>query len=340
MLKKPYYKIIIFCLVILSCSDFLVGPDPDNTPENNFEILWNEFDKYYPFFESKKIDWDSLHNEFYSQINDNTTDVELFNIISDMTDRLKDLHIDILTPIGNHKYHTQNSKYYSLDIIKSNYLTDYRIIQNGNINYGNISDDIGYFNIASFSTNYSRNSFENNINVILEHFSNKSGIIIDVRNNGGGNSENADKVAERFADKKILHSYSLYRNGKEHSDFTDPRAVYIEPGGANQYEGLVVLLTNRNCFSTAEHFILEMRVLPNVTVIGDSSGGSMGSPFYRELPNGWAYRLPRALRIDYNKILYEDIGIPPDILQKQTEIDSINGVDKILEKAIQYLSEN
>lgn len=333
-------KLLALCLVFLSCSNLFLNPEPENNSINNFDILWKEFDRYYPFFQSKQIDWDTLYDEYRPKINDSTSDNELFEIISDLTDELEDRHVDLLTPHGNHNYHTRNNRFYSLDIIKNHYLTEYSTIQNGNILYGNISDEIGYMNIKSFSKYYSTDSFKNNIDVILDNFHSKAAIIIDIRNNGGGNSANADKVAERFADKKRLHSYYKYRNGKKHDDFTEPIPLYIEPGGKNQYDGLVTVLTNRNCFSATEHFILEMRLFPNVTVIGDSSGGSMGSPFRRELPNGWTYRLPRAQHLDYKQVLYEDIGIPPDISQNQTENDSINGVDKILEKALHFLAEN
>lgn len=339
-MNKLQSKVIVLFLLFVSCSDLLVGPDPNNSPINNFNILWTEFDRYYPFFGNKNVNWNSLYDEFRVKLSDTSTDADLFEVVSDMTDKLKDGHVDIFTPLGNHKYYTHSNKYFSLDIIKINYLVDHQSVQNSNINYGNINSEIGYLHIKSFSTNYSRSSFEGIIDNIIEYFVTKSAIIIDVRNNGGGNSQNADKVAQRFSDKKYLHSYIQYRNGKNHDDFTDLIQIYIEPGSSNQYEGLVVILTNRNCFSTTEHFILEMKVLPNVTVIGDSSGGSMGSPIYRELPNGWTYRLPRARRLDLEEIIFEDIGILPDILQEQTEIDSINGVDKILERAIQYLLNN
>ncbi len=69
------------------------SPEPSNKPKDIFETVWNDFDKTYPYFIHKQIDWDSVYEVYTSNINDSTTFSELFTMIGDMTLILKDIHV-------------------------------------------------------------------------------------------------------------------------------------------------------------------------------------------------------------------------------------------------------
>jgi len=62
-----------------------------------------------------------------------------------------------------------------------------------------------------------------------------------------------------------------------------------------RYTDPIALLTNRRTFSAAESFVLAMRTLPQVTIVGDTTGGGSGNPLHRELPNGWGLSVSRNL---------------------------------------------
>jgi len=333
----------IIILLIISCGDFLVEPDPKNTPENNFDILWEDFDRYYSHFEHRHINWDSLYTIYSIQVSENTTDKELFNIVSSMLDNFEDGHVNIYSPHGNYSYNgwwKPYPIYFNLAIIKSMYLGDeFKQSGNGNITYANISPDIGYFHISSFSSQFSVNHFML-IDKILSEYEDCSSIIIDVRNNGGGSTTNTEVIASRFADQKRLFAYTQYRNGVEHHDFSELREWYIEPKEKKQFTKPIVVLTNRRCFSSTETFILQMREFPHVTVIGDTSGGGAGNPLFRELPNRWTYRIPRWQMFTPNMINFEGVGLYPDISIQISEVDSTAGIDTQLEEAIKFLSQD
>jgi len=53
------------------------------------------------------------------------------------------------------------------------------------------------------------------------------GIIIDVRNNGGGNLSNSSTLASRFTNEKVLTGYIRHKTGKGHSDFSYPEPIYL-----------------------------------------------------------------------------------------------------------------
>jgi carboxyl-terminal processing protease len=175
------------------------------------------------------------------------------------------------------------------------------------------------------------------IDVIINTLKDCKGIIVDIRNNGGGNDALGNIVAGRFADQPRVYSYVRFRSGPSHSDFTDYQANSIQPQGPRQYTKPVALLTNRLCFSSAEGTILMMRVLPNVTVIGDTTGGGSANPITLTLPNGWSYRVSRWIQYTAQKTIFEGTGLPPNIPLWISPADAIAGHDAILERAIQFL---
>ena len=340
--EYKYLWLSMIVITIISCGDLLVGPDPDNTPENNFEILWQDFDRYYSFFEHKQIDWDSLYTVYRPQVSEKTTEKELFEIISSMVENLQDGHVNIYSTYGQYMYKGWWEPYpifFNLNTVKTRYLeNDFKQSGNRNITYANISPNTGYIHIASFGSQFGIGHFEL-IDNILEEFKDCTSIIIDVRNNGGGSTSNTEVIAGRFADQRKLFAYYQYRNGAEHDDFTELIPWYIDSSGEKQFTKPVVILTNRKCFSATETFILQMREFPHVTVVGDTSGGGSGNPMFRELPNGWTYRLSRWQEFTPDLFNYEGIGLFPDIPVQNSEADSTAGIDTQLEKAMEFLNQ-
>ena len=58
---------------------------------------------------------------------------------------------------------------------------------------------------------------------------------------------------------------------------------------------------------------IAMRVLPNVTLVGEATMGILSDNLYKDLPNGWEISLSNEIYLDPQGELYEDIGIPPDV---------------------------
>ncbi len=337
IIKKILYStLFLFSLLsIFGCADIFLPSDKENSPVQNFELLWDDFDKTYSFFEYKKINWDSLHAVYRPQINDQTTETQLFEICSSMLDHLKDGHVNIYSTLKTYSYTGWYDKYptnyLSNNITK--YVKNYKI--SGALQYGNINDSIGYIYIPSFSNNKNYSAIDN----IIQQLNTCKGIIIDIRNNGGGSDINCITIASRFMKEKKLFRYTQWRNGPKHSDFSEKFPDYIEPDGSFQFTKPIALLTNRKCFSSAEGFLLMMKTMPYVTVIGDTSGGGSANPIFRELPNGWVYRIPRWIEYSSAMTTFEGTGISPDIPVWINAEDSLAGKDTILETAIQFLKE-
>ncbi|HZH71827.1 MAG: hypothetical protein GXY77_14355 [Fibrobacter sp.] len=172
------------------------------------------------------------------------------------------------------------------------YLADTTQVNN-TMYYGKIRDlDIGHLYIRNFRE---RPSDYDRIDGIIAKFSNTKGMIVDVRNNGGGDSQNAKKIASRFADSSRLCCKTRRKNGPGHGDFNEWEDHYINPA-ENAYHKKVCVLINEYSYSSAEMFALFMKAFPHVMLVGDTTGGGGGSPITRELPNGWLYRFSNMAR--------------------------------------------
>ncbi len=338
--ELKYLLLVSICISFLftGCSDLLIEAESSAKPEDVFEALWTEFDRYYPFFVDKNIDWDSVYTLYASQIDNSINEEDLFFILSDMVNILEDGHVNIYSPYGTSAYtgwYDQYPRNFNIQIVMNRYLSvTRRITGEGNILYGRIGS-IGYIYVQSFT---GAGGWVNSIDDVLDEFHDLNGLIIDVRHNGGGSSQDARDLVGRFTDRERIYSYIQFRNGPRHTDFTELESRRIVPQGRKQYLIQVALLTNRSTYSAAEDFVLAMKELPNVKHIGDTTGGGLGNPIHRELPNGWRYRLPvwRQFPVDLSPI--EGIGISPDLQIDITQEDAQLFRDTIINEAVNYLN--
>ncbi|MCK4662207.1 MAG: S41 family peptidase [Bacteroidales bacterium] len=339
---KKVYLIILSIFIIVGCEKIFFKDDPANTPENNFEIFWTDFDRYYAQFNIRNFDWDSVYTLYKPQVSSSISDRQLFDILSEIVITLNDGHVNLFSVYGTVSWKGWgHGAYPSKKLINHYKYFTGGFSKDGVFEYGEFKNyNIGYIIIPTFTGNgdglYSPDERYLVIDKILEQFKSKDGIIIDIRWNGGGNSVNSDAVAGRFADNKKVYCKLRRKNGVGKNDFSDWIDCYIEPKG-EQYTKPVVVLTSRKTFSTAESFVLAMQVLPQVTIVGDTTGGGTGNPIFRELPNSWTYRLSTLYTVTANNLIVDGKGIFPDIVIKTSVEDSINGIDRILEKGIEII---
>ena len=339
---RYFIFIFIICLLIPGCEKLFFEPDPANTPENNFEIFWKNFNNYYAQFQIRNINWDSVYTFTRPHITTATTDRELFGILSNIILLLDDMHTTLYTPYGNVFWKSQargiypSSKFinpcnYIVCGAAQNAIIESRMCKNNNI---------GYLNIFTFDGEGSMSLFDDRyllIDDILKQFKDTKGLLIDVRWNGGGNSGNSELVDSRFADQKRVYTRFQVKNGPGKNDFSEWKTRSISPNGSFHYTKPVVVLTSRATCSAAEDFVMAMQVFPQVTIVGDTTGGGIGNPIFQELPNSWTYRLSTKIGATAGGYIIEGKGIPPDVPIITTVADSLRGVDRIVEKGIEII---
>ncbi len=306
-MRNRYIILVILLFLLCSCHEV---EDWENDPRGNFEALWTIIDEHYCFFEEKDVDWDAIHTRYSARLDDKMTRNELFQVCSEMINELKDGHANLIAPFNTSYYHKWWSDYpqnYDERLWKEHYLNfNYR--STGGITYGILLQNIGYMNYSSFSYAIG----EGNLDEVLAHLIGCNGLIIDVRDNGGGNLTNVETLVARFINDRLLAGYISHKTGPGHDEFSEPAPFYYNPAAAGRvrWGKGVVVLTNRSTFSAANNFVSIMKFLPNVRIVGDTTGGGSGMPFSSELPNGWGVRFSACSILDPEGRITE-FGVEP-----------------------------
>lgn len=336
---KHFIYLISLVFLFSSCDKILMEEQPKDDPFNNFEYLWNTVNEKYSFFEYKGINWDSIYLVYRPQIYPAMKDGELFYVLANMMNELKDGHVNLRAPFDYSRYTFKNEapENFNFRLLQDNYIGwDYRVTGSLiNTSFKRDEESIGYIYYGSFSQPIQ----SADIDFAVQTLYHTKGIILDLRNNGGGAVNNIYRLGSRFADEKRFIYSSILKNGPGHDDFGEPADVYMNPGGAYQYLKPVILLTNRGCFSATSFFTLAMKAFPHVTLVGDTTGGGLGSPAGYELPNGWSYRFSVSRTLSPAGENFEN-GIPPDVTVWMNPENELIGIDDIMEKAIELILED
>ena len=332
-------------LLLAGCERMLIGPDPEDTAGSNFDVLWKTLDEKYGLFPVTDVDWNSLYGLYRSQIDESTTDNELWNICCQLLAPLENGHITLQIK-GATKYFTPEFpdveifNGFNIDVVRSRYLSGPVKTGEGNITYGRINEtNLGYICIHSFGGASNGRDWVRDMADVVTEFSGCDGIIIDVRNNGGGFTRNDLYAASLFIDRDITYYYSRLKTGPGHDDFGDRIAKIVYPrSDVPGFTKKNVVLTNRFTASGAEAFTLICKNLPYSTQIGDTTIGAIGEVSHvAQMPNGWILKYPCSLTVLADGTSPENIGIAPDILINNTMRDVNAGRDRVVEYAIQYL---
>src|SRR5262249_13795877 len=123
--------------------------------------------------------------------------------------------------------------------------------------------------------------------------SNLKGIIIDVRNNPGGNLSDLNFLIGHFIDSPLPIGYSCYKSGIGRLDFTPWINASITPQpGAKAVKYPVVVLVDNFTVSMAETVAMAIGAFPNGIIIGETTWGATGPLAANELFNAGQFSIP------------------------------------------------
>lgn len=301
----------------------------DDSPQGNFEALWRIMDEHYCFFKEKGVDWDSIHAVYQPRFNDGMSEGQQLEVLGNMLAELRDGHVNLFASFDYSRYwgfHENYPKNYSDSLVRAYLGTDYRI-SNG-MRYRVLDDNTGYLRVSTFENTFGAG----NLDDMLLYFQPCLGLIIDLRDNGGGMLTSAESLAARFTDKETLVGYMRHKTGKGHDDFSSLEKQTLKPAKGIRWHKPVVVIVNRSVFSAANEFVKYMRHFPKVVIVGDRTGGGAGLPFSSELPNGWSIRFSACPIYDTDMRSTED-GMDPDVYVGLSSGDISRGKDSMIEKA-------
>lgn len=339
MNKINYLFVMLLVTLFISCEGIIVTSPESNQNVADFEAAWNRINAVYPYLEFKKINWDSLYTVYLKQT-ENARGDEFFLVLRDMLAELKDGHVYYHTDGGGEVYpyypqrHFKDRHAYSPFVVRKYFDKELRLSASGSVEYEILPDNIGYTFLSDFHEDYLIKEFPG----ALEYLKNTKGLIIDIRQKRGGGYDNVEAVVSRFITSP-LEKPDFYCLGEKRD------LPPFQPQGPFTYTNPVVVLINGSTFSAGELCTEILKQLPNVTAVGDTTGGgSAGSQDNPPNAKG-EYYLPSGKMIyigtidlrRYDGLPWEWLGVTPDIRVVQTEADIKQGRDKQLEYAIGLL---
>lgn len=329
---------IIMCIASLSLVSCVDVDEYDNSPQGNFEALWKIMDEHYCFFDYKRqaygLDWNEVRARYSKRIDVTMNSDQLFEVLSEMLAEVKDGHVNLSSTGDFSRYWSWKEGYpaNSSDTLYRRYLgTDYKIASG--LSYRILDDNIAYVRYESFLDGIG----EGNLDKMFINLMFCQGLILDIRDNGGGNLLYAERLAARFFNERTMVGYMQHKTGAGHSDFSSLEEQWLDPSSNIRWHKPVCVLTNRGVYSAANEFVKYMKQCPTATIVGDHTGGGAGLPFSSSLPNGWSVRFSACPMYDVEKQDTE-FGISPDVRVDLLQSDLLRGEDTIIEAARAILS--
>ncbi len=184
----------------------------------------------------------------------------------------------------------------------------------------------GYGEIAYIAINTMEDGVVEHFDHALEDLLDHKYLIIDVRENAGGNSLNAVEIVRRLI--------------QEPTPVLCPH-ITVKPYDIVNFPGRVGVLVGPKTLSAAESFVFSLQESGLAVFFGTHTGGdSGGGPVTFETVNRMYFRFPtRSADQTYSGKSMEGYGLEPDFFVEQTHSDFLDGRDTVLEYAIAFFQE-
>jgi C-terminal processing protease CtpA/Prc len=280
------------------------------------------FPKQYSYASIKGVNWKSLLEKNRAELENAKTNTEFALKLVKILRATGDPHLWV--DVEGQRLETGKMK-----LVESNYgskqlfsLLQDKKISNGFMSMSGVIDSVGYISMREWNTDLNKLSLKpwgdsRNPEVpaeeVLKALFKYPNLIIDVRENSGGNESYAKQFASYFVKDSIPYEKVKSFNQKTGS-FDNEHLKKLYPNEKKlSYSGNIYVLSGPSVMSSNESFILMMKQSPKTKVVGMKTYGSSGNPIPHELSNGVIVYLPSWQAYTLDGKLIEGSGIEPDI---------------------------
>ncbi|NLP05506.1 hypothetical protein GX411_06125 [Candidatus Fermentibacteria bacterium] len=301
-----------------------------------FDLAWQTVDRTFPGFLFTPVDWDETYRNCSPFVDTVTTQMGLVELLASMTAPLEDATIRFMSPGGGilvQPFVPQIEPNFDMDV-----LWDY--LEPAGFSWFQYDawgacmfDSVPYVMIQSWSPGMSLTSLDD----FLDAHPGAVAVIIDIRMNGGaGSGQRIAEIGRRFNDQTRVGYFSVGRDGPEWDDLCDPvpRLVHSR---ADWCQVPLVVLVGENCGWVSEEFACIASELPLAVLMGDTTQGQCSDCKAYELAGSWTMWLPDSTILQSDTVTWvQGRGIPPDIFVDATEEQFSQGIDPVLEYALDW----
>jgi hypothetical protein len=168
--------------------------------------------------------------------------------------------------------------------------------------------NIGYLALNAFAP---AKAAADTIGAAMTVLSNTDTLIIDLRENGGGDPATVAMVASYFLDERTHLTDFYYRVGDRTEQMWSSDFV---TGAHYGQKKAVYILTSKDTFSAAEDFSYAMKNVKRATLIGETTGGGAHPGDMARLTEHFAMFLPKGRVISpVTKTDWEGVGVVPHV---------------------------
>ncbi len=383
--------ILILVFVVFSKAQSLT----EKQKLEDFEYLYQILKDNYPYFgvleRTQEIKWLDYKTDFVNAIKDTKTDKEFIRTISDILRSLHSGHADLMPTYRRNSfiagYNDMSRKKWLENLNKgNNYWPDLLGIEDVSLNnnedfpYDSTlldcfvidTNNIAVIKIQSFETFQIEKDIIK-IKQFLTEIENYPNLIIDIQDNGGGNSKYwSDNIVPLLTSEDIIYNnYYAIRN----SEFTKSYFSEIEwkeenfntisklpnlPNELNEkdyyyasdlntilgkknnsFKGEIFLLVNHNVYSSAEGFAVFCKDTKWAKVIGKTTAGDgVGiDPVIAILPNSKIlFRFTGEMGLNPDGSSNEEMNTKPDlIIEARSSEERLFNFAKTINPEIQYI---
>ena len=164
------------------------------------------------------------------------------------------------------------------------------------------------------------------------------GLVIDLRDNGGGSTPvdllqvlTRDKIRGAMTRTRSYVAADRARGVLPGWTDVPPFEVPADPG--HKVDVPIAVLTSARTFSAAEDFVAAFDAMHRGITVGETTAGSTGQPLFFPLPGGGSGRVCTRNDRGPDGMVFEGVGLRPDIAVLPTVEDIQRGVDAAVERA-------
>lgn len=316
------------------------------TPKDVVDAVWIAMKDHYAFFDLYGVDWDD-RRALTPTADATLSDDEIETLLLEMMAGLDDGHVHFGSPARGYESPSERPDWMPTEdsftrdglrqMAETNAEATLTRSDASPFVYGLRDDGIGYIAINEMDVpvpfgGKSIPSAADAFADVLADLADAKALVIDIRYNPGGSDTISFGIAGHFVD---ADTPVFTKTTKDGDGATDPFTAILSPAAATAVSRPTIVVTSRLTGSAAEIFTLAMRTLPQVTTIGEPTGGGLSDVMGFVLPNGWGLGLSNQTYLTMDGALFEGIGIPPDVgITYQTDL-LLQGDDHVLKAAFE-----